>query len=92
MVTSITILTLTAEAGIGVCITIRAFAAAAIMPVMDMRRRADTLVMVSAAVAPADFMAADSLAAEAASMGAVAVDLAVEGTVTKDERLGYELC
>lgn len=37
-------------------------------------------------------MAAGSLAAEAASMGAVVVDLAVEGTATKDGRLGYELC
>jgi hypothetical protein len=62
------------------------------MPVMDMRRRADTLVMVSAAVALADFMAAGSLVAEAASMVAVAVDLVVEDTVTKDGRLGYELC
>ena len=87
---SITILTLTAEAGIGVCTTIRASAAAAIMPVMDMRRRADTLVVVSAAAAQADFMAAGSLAAEVASLEAVVVDLAVECTVTKDKRLGYE--
>jgi hypothetical protein len=37
-------------------------------------------------------MAARSLVVEAASMVAVVVDLEAEGTATKDERLGYELC
>jgi len=95
MGTSVITSTLTAEAGIAVCITTQAFAEAGITPVTDtLRRRADMLAMVSAAVAVAaveQFMAA-SLVAEAASMAAVVVDLAVEGTVTKDERLGCELC
>ena len=94
MGTSIIILTLAAEAGIAVCITIRVFAEAGITPVTDTRRRrADMLVMVSAAVAVEEqFMAVASPVAEAAFMAVVVVvDLAVEGTVTKDERLGYEL-
>jgi hypothetical protein len=46
-----------------------------------------------AAVASTAVVAAASTVAVAvaASMAAVVVDLAVEGTVTKDERLGYEL-
>ena len=61
--------------------------------VMDMqRRRADMLVMASAAVALADFTAAGSLAAEVASMGAVVVDLEAEGTAGKDARLCCEVC
>ena len=93
MGTSVITSTLTAEAGIAVCTTIQAFAEAGIMPVTDTRRRrADMLVMVSAAVAVVEqFMAAASPVAEAAFMAAVVVDLAVEDTVTKDERLGYEL-
>jgi hypothetical protein len=93
MGTSIIISTLTAEAGIAVCTTIQASAEAGITPVTDtQRRRADTLVMVSAAVAVVEqFMVAASQVAEAASMAAVVVGLAVEDTVTKDERLGYEL-
>jgi hypothetical protein len=95
MGTSIITSTLTAEAGIGVCTTIQAFAEAGITPVTDtlLRRRVDMLAMVSAAVAVEEqFMAVASPVAEAASMAAVVVDLAVEVTVTKDERLGYELC
>ena len=86
--------TLTAEAGIAVCTTIQVFAEAGITPVTDtLRRRADMLVMVSAAVAVEEqFMAVASPVAEAASMAAVVVDLAVEGTATKVGRLGYELC
>jgi len=94
MGTSVITSTLTAEAGIAVCITTQAFAEAGITPVTDTRRRrADMLVMVSAAVAVVEqFMAAASPVAEAAFMAVVVVvDLAVEGTVTKDERLGYEL-
>ena len=87
MGTSIIILTLPTEAGIGVCITIRASVEAAIMPVMDLRRRrADTLVVVSAAVAVVEqFMAAVSRVAEAASMGAVVVDLEAERTAGKSD-------
>jgi hypothetical protein len=49
--------------------------------------------MVSAAVAVEEqFMAVASPVAEAASMAAVVVGLEAEGTVTKDKRLGYELC
>ena len=93
MDTFITISILTVEGGIGVCITIQASMAAASILVMDtQRRRADMLVMASAAVALADFMAAGSLAAEVASMGAVVVDLEAEGTVTKVGRLSCELC
>jgi hypothetical protein len=49
--------------------------------------------MVSAAVAVEEqFMAVASPVAEAASMGAVVVDLEAEGTATKVRRLGCELC
>jgi hypothetical protein len=92
MGTSIITSTLTAEAGIAVCTTIQASAEAGITPVTDtLRRRVDMLVMVSAAVEE-QFMAVASPVAEAASMAAVVVDLAVEGTATKVGRLGCELC
>jgi hypothetical protein len=76
-------------------ITLRAFAEAAFMPVMDMWRRADMLLMVSAAVERSmavvvRFIAADSPEAEG-SMVAAVVGLEVEGTAaTKDGRLAYE--
>ena len=94
MGTSIITSTLTAEAGIGVCTTIQASAEAGITPVTDtLRRRADMLVMVSAAVAVEEqFMAVASLAAEAASTAAAVVGLEAEGTATKVGRLGCELC
>jgi len=94
MDTSIITSTLTAEAEIAVCTTIQAFAEAGITPVTDtLRRRADMLAMVSAAVAVEEqFMAVASPVAEAASMGAVVVDLEAEGTATKVGRPGYELC
>jgi hypothetical protein len=78
----------TFEAGMQVRITLRAFAEAAFMPVMDMWRRADMLLMVSAAVER--FMAAGSREAAgsmvaADSMVAAVVGLEVEGTEdTKD--------
>ena len=86
--------TLTAEAGIAVCTTIQAFAEAGITPATDtLHRRADMLVMVSAAVAVEEqFMAVASPVAEAASMAAVVVGSEAEGTAGKDGRLGYELC
>src|ERR1700748_3387555 len=94
MGTSIITSTLTAEAGIAVCTTIQASAEAGITPATDtLRRRADMPAMVSAAVAVEErFMAVGSPVAEAASMAAVVVGSEAEGTVTKDERLGYELC
>ena len=94
MGTSIITSTLTAEAGIAVCTTIQASAEAGITPVTDtLRHRADTLVMVSAAVAVGEqFMAVASPVAVEASMGAVVVGLEAEGTATKVGRLGCELC
>ena len=92
MGTSIITSTLTAEAGIAVCTTIQASAEAGITRVTDTLHRRVDMLMVSTAVAVEEqFMAAASPVAVAASMAAV-VDLAAEGTVTKDERLGYELC
>jgi len=89
MGTSITTSILTTEAGIAVGITPRAFVEAAFMPVTDIRRRrADTLVTVSAAVA--GFMAAGPRVAEAVSMVEV-VGLEVEGTAAKDGKVTYEL-
>ena len=83
MGTSIITSTLTAEAGIAVCTTIQASAEAGITPVTDtLRRRADMLAIVSAAVP----------VAEAASMAAVVVGSEAEGTATKVGRLGCELC
>jgi hypothetical protein len=94
MGTSIITSTLTAEAAIAVCTTIQASAEAGITPVTDtLRRRADMLAMVSAAVAVEEqFMAVASPVAEAASMGAVVVGLEAEDTAGKEGRLGCELC
>jgi hypothetical protein len=83
MGTSIITSTLTAEAGIAVCTTIQASAEAGITLVTDtLRRRADMLAIVSAAVP----------VAEAASTAAAVVGLEAEGTATKVGRLGCELC
>jgi len=91
MGTSITTSILTAEAGIAVGITPRAFVEAAFMPGTDTRRRrADALVTVSAAVE--EFMAAGSREAEAASMVAAVVGLEVEGTAAKVGGLAYKQC
>ena len=96
MGTSIITSTRTAEAGTAVCTTIQASAEAGITPVTDtLRRRADMLAMVSAAVAVEEqeqFMAVAYPVAEAASMAAVVVGLEAEGRAGKEGRLGYELC
>ena len=73
----------------------RAFAEAAFVPVMDMWRRADMLLMVSAAVerfmAAGSREAAGSMVVVAGSIVAAVVGLEVEGTAaTKDGRLAYE--
>ena len=88
MVTFIISSIATSEAGMRVRTTLRAFAEVAFVPVMDMWRRADMLLMVSAAVER--FMAAGSREA-AGSMVVAVVGLEVEGTAaTKDGRLAYE--
>ena len=78
---------MTIGGGVLAHITRREFAAAGFILVMDMqRRRADMLAMVSAAAVVEQFAAADSRVAEVASMAVV--DLEVEDTGGKEERLG----
>ena len=87
MDTSIITSIMTIGGGVLAHITRREFAAAGFILVMDMqRRRADMLAMVSAAAVVEQFAAADSRVAEVASMAVV--DLEVEDTGGKEERLG----